>query len=100
MNERRENDTRASSNGRKAEAPAGQRHERAGNEDDPRLHPLRGIYGGHCPPRVRVAQSFPRIGTPMTVSGTSMPRVSPPPQAWPLQPAKPPEVSPACATAR
>jgi hypothetical protein len=28
--------------------------------------------------------------TPMTVAGTSMLRASPPPQAWPLQPAKPP----------
>jgi hypothetical protein len=36
---------------------------------------------------LRVGQSFPRIGTPMTVAGTSMPRASPPPQAWPLQPA-------------
>jgi hypothetical protein len=62
--------------------------------------PLRVIYGGHYPPWLRVGQSFPRIGTPMTVAGTSMPRASPPPQAWPLQPAQLPEVSPAGATAR
>src|ERR1700757_4361594 len=36
--------------------------------------PLWVIYGGHCPPWLRVGQSFPRIGTPMTVAGTSMPR--------------------------
>src|ERR1700746_2109043 len=36
-------------------------------------------------PWLRVGQSFPRIGTPMTVAGTSMLRASPPPQAWPLQ---------------
>jgi hypothetical protein len=39
------------------------------------------------PPWLRVGQSFPGIGTPMTVAGTSKPRVSPPPQPWPLQPA-------------
>jgi hypothetical protein len=55
------------------EAPArwkhrpGQRHERAGNEDDPDFYPLWVIYGGHCPGGYVLAQSFPWIGTPMTV---------------------------------
>jgi hypothetical protein len=37
--------------------------------NDPRLHLLRVIYGGHYPPWLRVGQSFPWIGTPMTVVG-------------------------------
>src|ERR1700758_3132620 len=48
--------------------------------------PLRVIYGGHGPGGCVLARVFPWIGTPMTVAGTSMPRASPPPQAWPLQP--------------
>jgi hypothetical protein len=44
--------------------------------------PLRVIYGGHDPRGCVLARVFPGIGTPMTVAGTSMPRVSPPPHAW------------------
>src|ERR1700751_6060226 len=36
--------------------------------------PCGSSMAGHYPPWMRVGQSFPRIGTPMTVAGTSMPR--------------------------
>src|ERR1700758_12915 len=78
--------------------PAGSTAQRAANEDDPGFYPLRVIYGGHCPPWSRVGQSFLWIGTPMTVAGTSMARA--PRRLRLVRFAKPPEVSPACATAR
>jgi hypothetical protein len=67
------------------EALAGSTAQRAANEDDPGFDPPAGHLWRPLPRWLRVGQSFPWIGTPMTVAGTSMPPA--PPQAWPLQPA-------------
>jgi hypothetical protein len=74
------------------EAPAGSTAQRAANEDDPGFYPLWVIYGGHCPPWLRVGQSFPPDRYTYEGGWDIYAAGSPPPQAWPLQPAKPPEL--------
>ena len=55
------------------EALAGSTAQRAANEDDPGFDPPAGHLWRPLPRWLRVGQSFPWIGTPMTVAGTSMP---------------------------